>query len=269
MSGLGIIPTIAAFKNYKTAEKEYENVLARYNEFQGIADVIFSDWVDKINKYNETKDENYFRHLDLTVPEDNKPEGVDAMVLLRVSNLVGKIFYAQPIIVLSNSSKKDYRIHAIDSDFAIYDSGVQLYRLKADATDLIASEKIENRIEPNTVLKSGATMYYVMPLGITGLQEADMKKLRDYICAVCGKKLITSCPKVNVIGAPGKERELINTSILVEWKLYDSRKGDEDGAYKTGVWSNKPGMIGYRMEGALYDAAVLREQFKTFDITSD
>ena len=106
MTGLGIIPTIAALKNYKNAKAEYDSVLARYNELQSISSALFDDWSQKINDYNENKDNEYLRHLDFGISEDNKPEGVDAVVLLRVSNLVGKLFYAQPIVVLSNSSKK-------------------------------------------------------------------------------------------------------------------------------------------------------------------
>ena len=252
MTGLGIIPTIAALKNYKNAKAEYNNVLARYNEFQSIAEALFDDWTQNINDYNEAKDGEYLRHLDFGIQEDNKPEGVDAVVLLRVANLVGKLFYAQPVVVLSNSSKKRYSIHAIDADMAVYGSGIQLFKIEANMSDLVGAKKIQNRIEPNLVLNSGATMYFALPFGITGIGEESIKKLRDYICQVCGKKLITSCPKVNVIGASGKERELIDTSILVEWRLYENKKG-EVGDLQTGVWVDKPGIIGYRGEAGLSD----------------
>lgn len=188
MSGLGIIGTAAALLNYNNAKKEYD---ALKEQQDGL--------LAAVQTYNDTKYDDYASKLD-TKPS-NLPDGVVITTLLRVANLVGKIFRTQASVVLTNTSNKTYYIDKIAADCFVFDMPIYVYKMKWDGLlNPYNIDRIQQEIVVDKEIASGETLEIALPKGISGLTEDGMVKLRETICAANEKKLITSCKKTNVEG---------------------------------------------------------------------
>ncbi len=211
MNIFSIIGTGAAFLNYKKAKANYEALKEQFDALQAA-----------VQTYNYHKYDEYAEHID-TKPIDLMP-GVHMTTILRVGNLVGKnIFRAQTSIVLSNTSDSTYHIHNAIAECMVLKTYVNMFEVNGG--------QISQRIIVNRDLQPGETMEITLPGGVSSWDETKLGELRDLICQAAGKKLITSCPKLNIEnGATG--------DIQVQWSL------GEDSV-KTARTIGLPGVLRY------------------------
>lgn len=226
MTGLGIIGTAAAWLNYKKAKAEYE---ALQEQQDGL--------MAAIEAYDQTKGEMLAGQID--VQSMDMPSGVEITSILRVANLVGKMFYAQPSVVLMNTSSNDYWIRTVYCSCFIFDTPVLIYTLTWDGL-FADSEQTKGYVAVNDYLRAGETKEIVFDKGLSALLPEQMSELRQLICDATGKKLITSCPKVS-IGSDGAAEK---ASIKVVWS-------DDEHVLKNGITERKPGTLRYCGEAGL------------------
>ena len=226
MNVLSIVGTGAAWLNYRKAKREYEAVKEKHDAL-----------VAAVNTYNETK----YNEYDASAPETKVqgfPDGILVSSVLRVGNLVGKMFRAQASIVLSNTSDVPYYIGKVMAGCYIFDQVVTLYKLNLSEQK---GEELKQEVVVDKVIAPGETISVDMPKGITALTPEGMDELRATICAANGKKLITSCPKTNI------ETGCETADIKVDWDPASS------GVYgnNTGYVLKKPGVLRYVGEAFL------------------
>ena len=181
MSKLSIIAIGAAFANYFKAKKAYEEALDEQDTL--LQAINISE--DYENKRDEQYDELLQDGNDKT-DESGQLQSVSIVPIIRVGNLVGSIFTVQLSLVFTNtSSSRNYNI-----------------------TDLKAIGRILGEVirgyEPtgnyNFLLMAGETKEIQFAGAKASLDGKTLQELKDTICAVAGKSLITSCPKTKVDG---------------------------------------------------------------------
>ena len=199
MTGAGIVGTAAAFANYQKAKKEYE---ALEEQYDGMMAAIATYESNKLNAYIESLEER---------PNDF-PSGLMFSTLLRVGNMVGKIFRCQASLVVSNVSKQNYYIGSASVDCKVLDCQVLVYssKLLSDGSKLL-----NQKTSYGQIIRPGETVEIFMPAGISTLVdkngESIMGDFRKLICDAAGKQLITSCPKTSIEKAQ-------TADILFTWR---------------------------------------------------
>ena len=204
MTGLGLIGTAAAWLNYRKAKQEYE---ALKEQQEGLQAAVLS--------YKTSKQD------EIPVVEgkpNDFPDGVEFNAILRVANLVGEYYYAKASIVMTNTGNKTYRIRTIWAD--CYFNG-----------DIVTGDTMDT----DAILAPGETKAFTFDKILTKGEAAEM---RDVICKAAGKKLITSCPKINIDGG-------IKSDIKFTWSV------DGDDTVKTAYVLQKSGVLRYCMELSL------------------
>lgn len=225
MTGYGLIAVIPAYKQYKDAV-DYYNYLVEHQE--GIAAAVRMYNENKITDHNtNTKDELYLIDED----ENTFVPGMLFSSMLRVGNLVGNLFRAQSSVVFTNNGSKDVILYEIRLECTVLDCPVVMFDFKKK------DNQVDQRIWYNKVIKSGETLEFVFPGGITSLardEEIVTKELRQMICEAAGKKLITSCPKLNIDGG-------IKYDLKFDWAY-----ADQGITYKRDCYTfGRPGVLRY------------------------
>lgn len=243
MAGLGIIATGAAFLNYRKAKAEYDTLMEKKSELDSAVALLAAN----INQYNEHKyDDQHERPVD-TKPND-MPDGVKVTTVLRVANLVGKTFYAKVSVVIANQSTKAVYIRKTGANCSINDMPVVINeKLNLNNFNLFDPNSlpgtvqyeipVDKYIQPGEVLYcEGVVGYSVLANRTTG--EITTGEIRSIVCEACGKRLITSCPKINIEGAQ-------KADIDLWWSE------DEKSATMHGYWIGMPGVLRYCGEAGL------------------
>lgn len=211
MNILGGIGLIATFKRYKDAKKAYEEAIERKETIEA-AISNYTNWREK--KFDE---------IDAYDPNANYPlDGVLATFVFRVGNLVGKYCRAKTAIVLTNTSQNTY----------IIKSGSAVVRIFGAAVQYNKSQKKYI----NTYLRPNETITIDLPGGVAMLPEEVRGRIRDAICDAAGKRLITSCPKLNLNG-------VATADIRFDWVA-----GSGAGSAKSSRYIDTPGTLRYCME---------------------
>ncbi len=204
MTGFGLIATGAALANYQRAKRNYEQIEERS---VGVKSVV--------NRYQELLDEWDYQkqqssQTKIDTRENDMPDGIHLGSMLRVGNLVGKLMRCEPTVVISNTSDKKYYLFSLDMDIKVYDQPVIRQKLSG-----LSTEELPNYSYIRQWITTGQTMDIVQQKGISSLvntetQKADLSRLREAICEAAGKKLITSCPKINLDG-------IVTADIVLYW----------------------------------------------------
>ena len=217
MAGLGIIATVGAFANFKRRKKELNALIEKRDALVAV-----------INTFNNTKYDPYIDTID-TKPTE-KPDGVSVSTLLRVANLVGQLMYVRASVILSNTSDHSYFIHYVAAECKLYGLDVAVKNLRG----ITIPQKEIKTFE----LKAGDTLEIQLPKGISTIGDY-MGRLRDDICSAAGKRLITSCPKLNLEG-------IEQADIMVDWSDNNSFSGTQNWRIQ-----GKPGILRYCGEAGL------------------
>lgn len=216
MVGLGIIATGAAFLNMRKRKKEYEELVEKR---EGL--------VAAINAYNSSSYDAYINSID--TKETEAPAGVTVTTLLRVANLVGKLMRVRASIILTNTSTKPIYIHSVAADCKIF--GEYVYVVASDGS------KVGQEIIDLVELKPGETQEFQLRKGISSFES--IGRLREAICTAAGKRLITSCPKLNLEGVE-------QADVRIQW---DTR--EDLATIKEWRVIGKPGTLRYCGEAGL------------------
>ena len=226
MNVFGLIGTGAAWLNYKRAKANYDTLKEQYDALQAAVQTYS---YNRLNNYIDTIDTNA---VDLM-------PGVQMTTLLRVGNLVGQLFRTQASVILSNTSSSRYYIQSVMADCHVYDKPIIVQDI--DITDVLAFNAddavhyVAQQLLADKWLNPGETLEIPLPKGISGLPEEEREKLKDAICAACGKKLITSCYPVSL-------NDVEKADVQVIWT-------EEDGhTLKTARTIGLPGSLRYMGE---------------------
>lgn len=222
MNTIGLIGTGAAFLNYKKAKANYEALKEQYDAL-----------VAAVQTYNFHKYDEYYNKQEVDTKPFERPEGVMVSTILRVGNLVGKVFHAKPSVILSNTSDNTYFIHKISAKFFVFGDPIIISRMGGQWYLFNPEVEVQpDTIEVNKELLPDDTLEIEFNGGTSAVQ--DMDKLRSLICDAAGKKLITSCPKLSITG----DTEKANVDIF--WS--ESRDNNDTKEF----WYNDlPGVLRY------------------------
>lgn len=224
MTGLGLIGTAAAWLNYKNAKAEYEAL----KEQQEALDAA-------IQAYQFSRD--YETGID-TKPND-MPEGVEYTGMLRVSNVVGKLFRAQASLVMTNTSDETYYIRYAMVDTFFDKLPILIYNLDWDGIMPSGSHQVPQNVLIDKSIKPGQTLEFKFERGLSALPDEQMNKLRELLCVVAGKQLVTSIINpVNIIDG-------ITADIKFGWM----RQGEHE--LKDGYTLGKIGVLRYLTENVV------------------
>lgn len=217
MNPLSIIGTGIALVKYRKARNEYEQLKERKDTLEAA-----------IATYNDFKESEVYPEVEkiYKTNEITYPDGLLVTSVLKVANLVGKIFYAKPALVVTNTTNKKFVLFDIDVTCSIFgevvgssDKFVFPYSIEIlpnETVDIYSNKSKAGFVNPETI-----------------------GRLRDEICALNGKKLITSCGKTNVDG-------IETAHISFQWS-----QAGEKGEAKKAEWMAKPGLLRYCMELSL------------------
>ncbi len=214
MNPLSIIGTGVAFANYRKAKNTLDALVEKKEALEAAVKSYYEG--QRYDMMNEV--------LDVTIKDNTVtyPDGVKVSSILRVGNLVGKLMRAKISLVVTNTSANTYVISNPSVSCFILGVGVGL--------------KDGDMPQESIVLKPGQTIEISSKNSIAGFEdESMMAKLRDLICKEAGKKLITSCPKLNVSDAE-------TADIYFEW----TTEGNKE--QKVATWLKVPGVLRYCME---------------------
>ena len=181
MSPISFLAIGTAFANFFKAKKAYEDAL---EEQQTILEA-----VNIQQDYKDERDEQYENLMDKSeneITSDGRLQAVSISPIVKVGNLVGNIFRAQLCLVFTNtSSNRSYNIRNLKANARVFGEALRGYMPTASY---------------NFNLNAGETKEIELVGAKTSLDGATLEKLRNSICAAAGKKLITSCPKINIDG---------------------------------------------------------------------
>lgn len=217
MAGLGIIATGAALLNYRKAKSEYDSLVEQREGLMAV-----------IDSYNQHRLDPYVDSID--TQDTQFPQGLQYSTLLRVANLVGQIMRVHTDVVMTNTSDRSIILHRVAADCSLYGEDISVINLYAQTN--VVQEEVK-LVE----LKPGETYCARLPKGVA--KPSIIGRLRDDICAACGKKLITSCWKVNLDGIEAAK-------IRIDWSWKE-----DTTAIKAGIVNNKPGVLRYCGEAGL------------------
>ncbi|MBO5369008.1 hypothetical protein J6A32_10365 [Methanocorpusculum sp.] len=223
MTGLGLIGTGAAFVNYQHAKSQYDTLAEKK---AGLSSAIAA--YNPVQKYLDEQAAAYQQQvLDEQIKElDRKanvyPEGLKWSVVLRVGNLVGKLFRAQPTLTMTNTGNTPIFIVDVNVECKLLDLPVLLYSFGKNP------EQKPTVLHVGKWIHAGETMSIDFPKGISSSAEKQ-GQLRDIICQQAGKKLITSCPKMNVEG------DYCRADVRIVWNTeepnYEGQKASGESAH--------------------------------------
>jgi len=177
MTGVGLIGTAAAWLNLNKAKAEYEALKERY---EAVQDAILAN--HQQTEYTPTID---------TKP-NNAPEGVDCVGMLRVANVVGKMFRCRASLIMTNTSKNRYYIQYAQIDTFFDGLPILIYKLDWDGLFPSGNHQVQQNILVGKYIEPGEVLVIDFPDGLSALPDEQMGKMRDLICAVAGKSLVTS-----------------------------------------------------------------------------
>lgn len=214
---LGFIGTMAAFANYCKKKAAYNELNDRYEALK-----------DAVSTYNNTKLDQYAETIQTY--DIVAPDGLQFSTILRVGNLVGKLFRVQTSVVLTNTSGNTYYIGSVSAVCSVLGCPVNVYALKIFED----SERRKQTVEVNKYIAPGETMEIKLPCGISSLVDKNgnslMDDFRKIFTEAYGVKLITSIPKqFSVISNPNKP--IADAEYKIMWKA----KAGEDFQ----VWAGK------------------------------
>ena len=240
MAGLGLIATGAALLNYNKAKSEYDSLIEQRDGLMAAYDAISV----AVNKYNKHKDDpDYGKIVDTelkdidTKPNAEFPEGFYVTTILRVGNLGGKLMRARTSIVFVNDSDETVTLVSAQAECKVLNYPIIIISagLKDHGRQIPQIKKFGG---PDGIglltIAPGVTVEVELDGGASGL--SDMDALRKMVCDAAGKKLITSCPKMNIT-----DGEKADYSIY--WRS-DKQEGLMH-TYRIGV----PGVLRYCGEG--------------------
>ena len=221
MPYLGIIGFGAAIANYRKRKAEYDALLEQRDGL-----------LAAVQMFNQNKNNPYINSIQ--VNSVDFAQGLNVTTILRVGNMVGKVFRTQASVIFTNTSSQTYFIGDVSAD--IFIGGVKVYVYKT--AELLQSTATNiKHATPQTVylgkeIKSGQTLEVKLPYGISAMP--DMDAFRKMICEAAGKKLITSCPKISIENG-------VTADILFTWSI----PNDET---KTCKMANRQGVLRYMGE---------------------
>ena len=250
MNILGLIGTGAAFVNYRKAKNELAELTARKDTlctalgtYQQYADQQKRDAEERL-LYDY---EQSIIAAEAAIDYVDNPSDLQVTSVLRVGNLVGKYYRAQCSLVFSNTSDHDYYVGfgEVECYFkdAIFATGIweSNFNYKNKWTRIPAGQTVE--------IGYSKTVYKA---------NEQLDELRQYICNYCGKKLITSCPKVSI------DDMVESATILFRWVTDIDNVPEDEGdvinrnevynggdvkrkwtVAKTACYRNKPGVLRY------------------------
>lgn len=202
MNILSIIGTGVALANYRKAKAAYEALEEKQATIQAAVTTYNENKYALLDAYEENE-ADAFRY-----EENERPDGLNTGVVLRVANLVGKLFKARGSVVMTNTSHKAIHIKEIEAVWFVLDVPLNIFE------KLTSTNASDQHIYPDQWIAPGQTIEFQLPGGVSSLGEYQ-GELRDAICEAAGKKLITSCPKINVEG-------IAKTNYKVQW-TYDTK----------------------------------------------
>lgn len=217
MVGLGIIATGVALLNYRKAKNEYDSLVEQRDGLMAV-----------IDSYNQHRLDPYVDSID--TQDTQFPQGLQYSTLLRVANLVGQIMRVHTSVIMTNTNDKPIILHRIAADCSLYGEELTVANYSTKAA---VPQEVVKLIE----LQPGETLEVQLPKGVAA--PSVIGRLRDNICAACGKKLITSCWKVNLDGIEAAK-------IRIDWSWKE-----DTTAIKAGIVNNKPGVLRYCGEAGL------------------
>lgn len=175
MNWISLIGAGAAFLKMQKAKETYEKAVDRKECLQAA-----------IQTYIKQRDDQLDAALNDTqyVNQNEGLSGVLATTILRVGNLADARLFsrAQVTVVLSNTSDKDYTIYRAEAAVRVFGKVIGISTAQKRNT--------------NQVLKSGETIEIELPGGKAQFDRA----VKNAICEAQGKKLITSCGRVQMNG---------------------------------------------------------------------
>lgn len=246
MGAIGIISAGAALLNYRNAVTQNE---AAKEEYEG-AMAALAPMNDLIKEYNSHKYDQLQQEAeqqggsdepenweDIETNPVDYPNGVKVATLFRVANLVGNFFLAKPTVYISNEGSERVYIKSVDVTCIVLNEPVILINRVVTSQEVLPTTiNIEKYIQPGEVLS------VPYPTGKSYLKDGKLGELRKMICEACGKKLITSCYKVNI--DRGQKAE-----ILIKW--YGADDPNKPEYEKTAGWIGLPGTLRYCGEAGL------------------
>lgn len=229
MAVLGVVATGAAFVNYRNAKRDYEALVEKR-----------AGLLSAVQMFNAGKDEEYIHQLEreAAINEISYPEGVKCTAILRTSYLVGKMFRCVASVVFTNLSDKTYQIGVVGVRCWVLDTPIYVRDFdKAIATFSKEAEDVPQSVAANITLRPNETVEIPLRGGVSAVP--DMGALRAMVTTACGKRLITSCPKVSIENG-------IKANIDYKW-----REAGEKDWHKAG-YKQLNGVFRYCMELPLY-----------------
>ena len=229
MTGVGLIGTAAAWLNLNKAKAEYEALVERR---EGLLSAVATYMSSRLNEYYKREAES--------LPDNSVDymDGVEMTTILRVGNLVGKLFRVQTSVVLTNLSEKTYYIKDVEAECILYDAvPVWVFDLNFTQTwnQKGGKDDIPQKVVVDKFLKPGETIEIKLPHGKSALPDEYKERLVSDICNACNRKLITSCWKVSL-------EDIETADILITWANED--KKDNFKSLRTGM----KGILRYCME---------------------
>ena len=226
---LSVPGTAAAFAHYRKTKEAYEQAEEQYAGIYAAVMAYNQRIKDYISEKEISQNQETF--------ETEFPNGVHMSTILRVGNLakvaglVGDLFRVQASVVFTNTSDVNYILGNVAADCHVLETPVYIHKIKLDG-DTVAYQYVHGFFE----LKSGETVEIKLPGGVTTLGEEKDDELRKIICDACGKRLITSCPKVNI-------EDIETADILFEWTVPGDKNANRNR--KTCKASQRPGILRY------------------------
>ena len=188
--------------NYNKAKSEYDALIEQRDGLMAAYDAISV----AVNEYNKHKDDpDYGKIVDTglkdidTKPNAEFPDGFYVTTILRVGNLGGKLMRARTSVVFVNNSDEAVTLVSAEAECKVLDYPIIIISagLKDHGRQIPQIKKFggPDGIGLLTIMP-GSTVEIQFDGGVSALQ--DMSKIRNFVCEAAGKKLIISCPKMNI-----------------------------------------------------------------------
>lgn len=243
MALFGLIATGAALLNYRKAKEEHDAVQEKYDSIMGAVATMVDTYNAEKYDVNDGSIE-WARSHNIDEKPNDMPKDVFVSTTLRIANLVGKMMRVRTSVIIQNAGDKEIRIDAIYADCNIQ-LGNQLIPILVYSADVLnhGGDSVPQKKEYKgwllgnyCFIKPGETIEIQFEGGLSAVP--DMGALREMICEAAGKKLITSCPKMNIEGGE-------KADIMIRWN-YSGESGS-----KVAYWMHKPGCLRYCGEAGL------------------
>lgn len=208
MNFIGLIGTGAAFLKMRKAKEAYERAIDRKDCLEAV-----------VKTYVQQRDAQYDSALGdgQYVNQNEGLNGVLASTILRVGNLAdARVFSRMQItVVLTNTSDKDYIIYSAEAAVRVFGKGYG-----------------GGRRATSQVMKAGETVEIELP----GAKMNFDRAVKNAICEAAGKKLITSCGRLQING-------IETADIVFEYKPLSGA-----GSKLKARYVDVPGTLAYMME---------------------